>query len=109
MAKHEFGIMQKDPQNGQRFDDYEPDKYDCITVDDELVEVIYGACVSFDSFCHTVDIPMSGLNYCGVTLIPPRSLDRFISVVSMYKELEDLKNLLTNARNNNRFIIHFGI
>ena len=109
MAKHEFGIMPKDPQKGHRFDDNEPDKYDCISVDDKLVELIDRECMVFDSFCHMIDLPMKGLNYCGVTLIPPTSLDKFISVVSGYEELAELKQLLVKALDNSSFVIHFGI
>ena len=35
MAKHEFGIMMDAPQPGKRYDEYEPWKYDCISVDDD--------------------------------------------------------------------------
>lgn len=34
MAKHEFGIMMDAPQQGTRYDEYEPWKYTCISVDD---------------------------------------------------------------------------
>ncbi len=37
MAKHEFGIMQRDPTDKDRFDIYEPQKYSCIVVDDDLI------------------------------------------------------------------------
>ena len=40
MAKHEFGIMMDAPQPGKRYDEYEPWKYDCISVDDDYVEGI---------------------------------------------------------------------
>lgn len=40
MAKHEFGIMADAPQPGKRYDEYEPWKYDCISVDDDYVEGI---------------------------------------------------------------------
>ena len=33
MAKHEFGIMMDAPQQGKRYDEYEPGKYTCISVD----------------------------------------------------------------------------
>ncbi|MBE5972711.1 MAG: hypothetical protein E7246_09380 [Lachnoclostridium sp.] len=38
MAKHEFGIMQNAPKPGERYDEYEPQKYLCISVDDNYVE-----------------------------------------------------------------------
>ena len=40
MANHEFGIMQNQPMNKERFDEYEPNKYDCIVVDDNFIEQI---------------------------------------------------------------------
>ena len=40
MAKHEFGIMQTAPQKGKRYDAYDPQKYNCITVDDDYLEDI---------------------------------------------------------------------
>ena len=40
MANHEFGIMQNQPMNKERFDEYEPNKYDCIVVDDNFIEPI---------------------------------------------------------------------
>ena len=38
LAKHEFGIMQIAPEKGKRYDEYEPQKYDCISVDDGYLE-----------------------------------------------------------------------
>ena len=38
MPRHEFGIMQSEPIKGERFDEYEPEKYDCITIDDVFIE-----------------------------------------------------------------------
>ena len=29
MPKHEFGIMQTEPERGKRYDAYEPDRYNC--------------------------------------------------------------------------------
>ena len=36
MAKHEFGIMMNIPQQNERYDEYEPWKYDRISVDEIL-------------------------------------------------------------------------
>ena len=38
MAKHEFGIMESAPVSGKRYDEYEPKKYNCISVDDDYIE-----------------------------------------------------------------------
>ena len=34
MATHEFGLLPEAPVPGRRYDDYEPEKYHCISVDD---------------------------------------------------------------------------
>lgn len=108
MARHEFGIMETEPQSGKRYDEYEPEKYGCISVDDEYIEGLDNLCV-FDSYCHTVDIPMKGLAYCGITLIPPTSVKAFLQVISERKEFSALRKLLLEAESRNKFVIHFGL
>ena len=38
MATHEFGLLPEAPVPGRRYDDYEPEKYHCISVDDVWIE-----------------------------------------------------------------------
>ena len=108
MAKHEFGIMESAPVNGKRYDEYEPKKYNCISVDDDYIKGIDQLLI-FDSFCHTIDIPMKGLNYIGITLIPPKSLDAFLSVIGDGSEYADLRKLLIDAMSRNKYVIHYGL
>ena len=108
MAKHEFGIMEFAPVSGKRYDEYEPKKYNCISVDDDYIEGIEQL-LMFDSFCHTIDIPMKGLNYIGITLIPPKSLDAFLTVIGDGAEYADLRKLLIDAKNRNKYVIHYGL
>ncbi len=42
MAKHEFGIMQTSPKAGRRYDNYEPQKYNCISVEGAPLRDIVG-------------------------------------------------------------------
>ena len=109
MAKHEFGIMESAPVSGKRYDEYEPKKYNCISVDDDYIEGIQEQLLIFDSFCHTVDIPMSGLNYAGITLIPPSSIDAFLTVIDNGLEYAELRDLLINAKKRNKYVIHYGL
>lgn len=109
MARHEFGIMQKPPKSGIRYDEYEPQKYDCISVDDNYVEGILQQLCVFDSYSHTTDISIKGLEYCGITLIPPTSLELFVAVIKNIPELEELKKLLITAKEENKFVIHYGL
>lgn len=109
MAKHAFGIMTSAPTGGERYDEYEPEKYGCIFVDDDHIEGIRERLLVFDSFCHTVDIPMKGLNDIGITLIPPASMDAFLAVVAAGPEYTELRELLNKAKNSNRYVIHYGL
>ena len=104
---HEFGIMLTDPKSGEQYIDYEPQKYNCITVHDEIVEC-FGDAVLKDLPCYwcTMDRPEKGLAYCGITLIPPASLPTLLEASS---SCADLQQLITRAMNENRFVIHFGL
>ena len=100
MAKHEFGIMMDAPQQGKRYDEYEPWKYACISVDDAYLEGVVERLTSIDFYWHTLSVKGKGLAYCGVTLVPPCSLKAFIDVIADNSELSELKKLLENALSN---------
>lgn len=109
MSYHEFGIMQTPPQKGQRYDEYEPNKYDCISVNDDYIEDIIEKFNNIDFTWHTLDVFGKGLAYCGVTLIPPTSMQKCIDVIENISELHQLKELLSKAYDENKWVIHFGI
>ena len=109
MAKHEFGIMENNPISGERYDRYEPEKYNCIPVDDDYIEGIVSQLDDIDFFWHSLDIPRKGLAYCGITLIPPASCKSFVSVIENIEELSELKILLNKAYITNKYIIHYGL
>ncbi len=109
MAKHEFGIMQNVPEKERRYDDYEPQKYNCISIDDAYLENIVSKFDDIDFYWHTLDVKERGLAYCGVTLIPPESIQAFANVINQIPELADLKTLCIKAIKENKWIIHFGL
>ena len=109
MAKHEFGIMQAAPQKGQRYDVYDPQKYNCITVDDNYLEDIAASLNDIHFYWHSIDVPGKGIAYCGITLIPPASMQAFISVIDNLPELSELKALMQKAYGENKWMIHFGL
>lgn len=109
MAKHEFGIMIDAPQDGKIYDEYEPWKYTCISVDDKYLEGIVKGLSSIDFYWHTLSSPQKGLAYYGITLVPPHSLKAFIDVISENPELSELKKLLEKALDDNKWVIHYGI
>lgn len=80
-------ITQNAPVKGIRYDEYEPQKYNSITV----------------------DVKGKGLAYCGITLISPCSIHSFIEVIKDYAELSELKELSAKALNEKRWMIHFGL
>ena len=71
MAVHEFGILQKAPMHGNRFDEYEPERYSCVSADDAFIEDRLWDFMILPCYAHSIDLPCSGLCDCGVTLIPP--------------------------------------
>lgn len=109
MAKHEFGIMQEAPHAGKRYDEYEPWKYHCISVEDDDMEKIDRAFSGIDCYWHTTDVKGKGLAYCGVTLIPPESLGAFIDVIRDISAFSELEGLMKKAHMEHRWVIHFGI
>ncbi len=109
MAKHEFGIMQNAPEKGRRYDDYEPQKYNCISVDDNYLEDIVSKFNDIDFYWHTLDVKGKGIAYCGITLIPPESIQAFADVIAQVPKLSELQTLCTYALKQNKWIIHFGL
>ena len=111
MAKHEFGIMQKEPSFYEHYDTYEPQKYNCIAVDDDFIEPIMVNLQGVDCYWHTLQREERGLAYCGITLIPPESMDILIKILLLQDKLEytDLIYLANQAKEENKYIIHFGI
>ncbi|MBQ9940071.1 MAG: hypothetical protein IJO74_00820 [Clostridia bacterium] len=109
MARHDFGIMQNAPKPGKRYDEYEPQKYNCISVDDDYMELIDANLNNVNFYWHTLDIPAKGIAYTGITLIPPTSIQAFTAVIKDITELNELKNLLEKALAENKWVIHFGL
>ncbi len=109
MSYHDFGIMQTAPEHGKRYDDYEPEKYNCISVNDNYMESVVNDLNNIDFYWHTLDVSRKGLAYCGITLIPPSSMEKFISAIANNSKLQELKQLLSNAYKENKWIIHFGL
>ena len=109
MAKHEFGIMMNNPRQSERYDEYEPWKYECISVDNKYLEGVVERLSSIDFYWHTLSVKGKGLAYCGVTLVPPCSLKAFIDSIADIPELCELKKLFKKALDKNKWVIHYGI
>lgn len=109
MAKHEFGMMPAPPAADKRYDEYEPQRYHCIALDDEAVERLDPCWQRLPVYWHTLAVPGNGLAYCGVTLIPPESLETALALMPSGAAYQELRDLLQTAQAGERWIIHFGI
>lgn len=111
LANHEFGLMQQEPTFNESFNSYESQKYNCIMIDDVLIEPIMGNLQGIDCYWHTRKISKKGLAYSGISLIPPKSIEAFISILSSLnkQEYSNLIELAIQAKEKGKYIIHFGI
>ena len=109
MLAHEFGIMPTAPQSGEKFNRYDPQKYNCITVHDDHILPFLRYFNEIDFYWHTIDRPEKGLAYYGITLIPPASMDAILSIIHGNRRLCELEKLMIRARDEGKFIIHYGI
>lgn len=81
----------------------------CISVEDEYIESLLKELSVIPCYWHSLQQEERGLAYYGITIIPPRSLKDFISVIDSKTQFNELKDLLRKADNENKFVIHFGI
>lgn len=110
MAKHDFGIIQR--ISNKRYDNYEPQKYDCISIHDDFIEPLLENLLGLNTFSHTLKVPYKGLVYWGITLIPPNSLEDFKIILTKNaksNEYDTLISLIDKAIFEDKYIIHFGI
>lgn len=118
MATHGFGIL-RDFEPEKWYQEYEPERYECILVDDDLIEEMLltseEGFSQMEAYACTSLQPIQGLNYCGVTLIPPCSLKTFYALVNQFQaarchpELDTLLTTITAAMAEGSYLIHFGI
>jgi len=111
MAKHEFGIFETEPEPDKRYDEYSPEKYDCIAIHDDYIEPLLGELNVLETYIHTTSCLGNGLVYYGITLIPPLSLPEFKKIIDStgMKELQVLSKKIDEALQRYKFMIHYGI
>ena len=111
MAYHEFGIIESPPKEHQRFDKFKPEKFGFIKINDDFIEPLLHEFDGIHCYWHTLECPGTNLAYCGITLIPPESIDSFIFTFSKHdKELySEVIELFREAKTRGKYIIHYGI
>lgn len=118
MANHKFGIINQF-KNDKMYCDYEPQRYNCISVDMRLMDYIIDNHIAelrkMKTFLSVSSNVFYGIDESGITIIPPESLKLFrniiIDVNSKIKQTQliNLINKIDNAIEGNKYLIHFGI
>ena len=109
MAVHQFGLLPCAPRPGDRFDRYEPEKYQCIAVRDDWLDDLLISFKRIRTYWHSPDLPSAGLDEAGITLIPPHSAGQMVALIGEAEEMTGLKRLLSEAEHMQSWMIHFGI
>ena len=84
LAKHEFGIIDAFEEN-KWYSEYEPEKYNCISISDDIIEELIikfnDELMTIKTYFQVATQPGTGLDYCGITIIPPDSLRQFRDII----------------------------
>lgn len=111
---HEFGILD-DFDSQKKYNEYTPQKYNCVSVDDDIISSLIGNLSIMSSYFHSFNRPEYGLSYYGITIIPPESLSLFYDVIASsgyFKnstELSELASIIQQATEEKKHMIHYGI
>lgn len=111
---HEFGIFD-DFDIQKKYNDDTPQKYNCISVDDDIINSLIGNLSIMKTYFHSFNCPEYGLAYYGITIIPPESLSLFYDVVTSSRyfknstELSELASKIIQATEEKKYMIHYGI
>lgn len=110
---HEFGIIDILTEFSDA--EYTPDKYHCISVNDDSIQALLQPLSLVKTYFNTLDQPEYGLAYYGTTIIPPESLSSFLDIVLSTKNLNQQDDLIElcrkiiHAKNEDKHMIHYGI
>lgn len=111
----QFGIIEEFEKDKDYSSDYEPQNYNCVDIDDDILNNWWKELTLIKTYFHCYSRPEFGLARWGVTLILPELLEAFYNIVSKDKkaksseELIDLMILLRKAISENKYVIHYGV
>lgn len=112
MPNHDFGIIDKFNPTTNKYEEYTPEKYDCVSIHDDFILPLCEMFYEMDTFYHTGKRPEKGLAYHGVTLIPSDSLEIFKKIIETSPsadKMEKLTRKIEKAISENKCIIHYGV
>jgi len=117
-----FGIIDVFEEERDYSRDYEPEKYNCIAIPDIWLNDWWPMLEAVPSYFHCFRRPSTALARYGVTLIPPESLDLFYETIktktpSLFErkfskkaaKVADLLALVKRAKDEGKYVIHFGV
>ena len=111
---HDFGMIHKVDFQGN-YEAYTPEKYNCISVDDDLLNSFSEELSLMKTYFHSFNRPENGLAYYGITLIPPESLSLFYEALvssetfKASNELSKLASKIMEASVEKKYMIHYGV
>ncbi len=114
MIKTEFGIIY-DFNPEKEYSDYEPEKYNCVSIDDEYINDWWEQLLRIPTYNMSIKQPQNALSRWGVTLIPPESLPLLLQVVESDPRIQKdgmlaaLAEQIRKAMIEHKYMIHFGI
>ena len=112
-----FGIIPEidGTRDYSRFDSFEEvcRIHRCIEIRDECSNKWLNQSGHISTFACTLKRPFNGIDYCGVTLIPPDSLPELLDIIRLDAKREaavfNLKILIEKAIENKNFLIVYGV
>ena len=105
---HEFGILPTVPKPGEEFDDT-PQKYNCVTIEDDLLECYGQAINALDCCWNTIDQREKGLAWYGISLLPPATAGQLCKILEQDPNCAEVCEILRRAYAESRFVIHYGV
>lgn len=114
MSEHEFGIIDNIATVKSDIE-YEPHKYNCISVDEEIIYHLKEHLTILKTYFHSLNRPEFGLAYWGITIIPPESVSLFYDLVTsslLFKkspELIELAAKILQAKEEKKYMVHYGV
>ena len=109
--RHQFGIIEEFHPGSGEYEEYAPERYGCVSVDDDLLQEAFDRLRDLDTFWHRGDRPARGFAAYGITLVPPESLPAFLAELRREgrPEFLPLAEKVREAIRQGNYMIHFGI
>lgn len=113
MPYHEFVIYKKKPNYFTNFSKMYLKQKNMVKVSDEFIDEISFYKVETYFHYYRKKCKKKGLALLGITIIPPESLEQFLKIIKSHNKnnevINELIKLTEEAKDNDYFIIHYGI